>query len=402
MDEQKRKKAVLLFAWAVSFTALCGGLSGSVFSNYFRDAFQIGALQRGMLETPRESGGLLCALIFMALGFLGDAALGALAQVLMIIGLVVMAFLQPTYGVMVAFLFVFSTGEHLFMPINDSIGMSLARQGEGGVSLGYFKRWSNLAAMVAGVLVFAGFKVGFFSFNTPVILCFVLAILFAVLSLLMFLQLKRELPYKAAKNSRLAVRREYLPYYLVTFAYGCQKRIRIVFGPWILIELLGRGADTTALLLLAGRLVGSWVAPGFGRVMDKRGLKFTLRLEAVLMALLFTAEGFLAAGLASGKLTGAIWFWVACAGYIGNSLTDQFQMVHSLLMKKLAGERTGEVTANLSMGLSVDHVMAISVSPLLGWVWATVGPGWVFYISAASVVMQLVVSTYMLPKDIAD
>ena len=39
-----------------------------------------------------------------------------------------------------------------------------------------------------------------------------------------------------------------MPYYLTLVAYGCQKRIKLVFGPWIIIELMGKGADTVALL----------------------------------------------------------------------------------------------------------------------------------------------------------
>ena len=51
-------------------------------------------------------------------------------------------------------------------------------------------------------------------------------------------------------NHKLLFRKEYMPYYMVTLAYGCQKRIRIVFAPWVIIELLRQGADVIALLTI--------------------------------------------------------------------------------------------------------------------------------------------------------
>src|SRR5574344_1196986 len=53
----------------------------------------------------------------------------------------------------------------------------------------------------------------------------------------------------------------YLPYYIVTAVYGFQKRMRLVFAPWVIIELLSMGADTVALLGIAAYFCGGWVAP---------------------------------------------------------------------------------------------------------------------------------------------
>ena len=49
----------------------------------------------------------------------------------------------------------------------------------------------------------------------------------------------------------------------------------------------------------------------------------------------------------------------------------------------------GEVTQTLSVGLSVDHVMAILASPIMGLVWNAWGVQYVFYLAAASVLLQI-------------
>ena len=85
-----------------------------------------------------------------------------------------------------------------------------------------------------------------------------------------------------------------MPYYMVTLAYGCQKRIRIVFAPWVIINLLGQGADTVALLTIATHFAGTLIAPVIGRMLDKLGVKKMLWVEAIYIAASFAVMGLLA------------------------------------------------------------------------------------------------------------
>ena len=49
-------------------------------------------------------------------------------------------------------------------------------------------------------------------------------------------------------QSKPQVKKEYTFYYILAVLHGVQKQIMIVFGPWVLIDILGRQADTMALL----------------------------------------------------------------------------------------------------------------------------------------------------------
>ena len=64
-------KAVWVYMAAVALSGLALGLSDSVFSNYFRDAYNIDAFQRGLIELPRESPGIISMFILSGLAFLG-------------------------------------------------------------------------------------------------------------------------------------------------------------------------------------------------------------------------------------------------------------------------------------------------------------------------------------------
>lgn len=397
---RSKKMTVRLFTLVVICVGLADGLGAKIFSNYYNEVFHITAVQRGFLEIPRESPGILCMLLVAALSSLGNIWMGMIAQLLSMIGLVVMGCMSPTYGVMLCFLFVQSLGSHFFMPLNDAIAMDLAEKGKVGTGLGRFKGVSTMSAMVAACVIFVGFRTGVFTFADRVILPFVLA---AALTAAAIALLAAMLPVmgrgSAAGGRGLLVRREYMPYYMVTLAYGCQKRIRIVFAPWVIINLLGQGADTLALLTIVVHLVGSWMAPQIGKLLDHLGVKKTLWAEAVYILITFTLMGLVAGMLADGTLTSGGWqSWVVFAAYVVCMLFDQFGMVHSFMMRSIALEPS-EVTRTLSVGLGVDHVMAIVASPIMGMIWEGLGVQYVFYLAALSALLQIAASG-MLKKDI--
>lgn len=391
MDQRAHRRAVQLFVLVLAFTALADGLGSKIFSNYFSEVFLIDSVQRGFIEVPRESPGILCMVLVAALGFLGNVWMSVIAQVLMLIGFLVMGFLSPSYGVMLVFLFIHSLGQHFFMPLTDSLSMDLAEKGKVGTALGKFKGVTTLMTMVSSALIFVGFRWGFFAFESRVILPFALsaaATALAAALLCAMVPMMKGIGSRV-KNHRLLFRRRYMPYYMVTLAYGCQKRIRIVFAPWVIIQLLGQGADTVALLAIATHLVGTWMAPLIGRMLDRLGVRTMLWVEALYILITFWVMGVVAGLLVDGTLAGAGWqSWLVYAAYVLCVLFEQFNMVHSFMMRSIA-LAPEEVTRTLSVGLGVDHVMAILASPVMGLLWEGWGAQYVFYLAAVSALFQV-------------
>lgn len=388
MTEQNRQRAVRLFVAVLALTALANGLGSNIFSNYFNEVFHINEVQRGFIEIPRESPGILCMVLVAALGFLGNLWMSVVAQALVLVGLIVMGWLSPGYGVMLVFLFIHSLGMHFFMPLNDAISMDLAEKGKVGETLGKFKGVNTLFAMVAAVMVFFGFRTGFFSFQAGTILPFALgaaatAGAVALLAIMAVSLSQRD----AVKNHKLLFRKRYMPYYMVTLAYGCQKRIKIVFAPWVIINLLGRGADTVALLTIVVHLAGTWLAPVIGKLLDRLGVRRMLWVEAVYIAASFSVMGLLA-GMLTDRSFGGPFTWLVYGAYVLCVLFEQFNMVHSYMMRSIALDPS-EVTRTLSVGLSVDHVMAIIASPVMGLIWHAWGVQYVFYLAALSALLQV-------------
>lgn len=395
-----REKARRLFLAAFFLFALANGLSGSIISNYFKDVFQVDSVQRGLLEIPRELPGVVGVFVIAALPSLGNLSLSILGFVLYCVGLLVLGLFSPGYFVMQLFVFTYSLGDHMVMPIRDAIAMDLADEGKTGTFLGKYRGMMTLGSMLASALVFVGFRTGFFYFRRGVIPSFCVALAFLSVSLVLLCRLRREMPSldvrkrNQTRKGQLPVRRKYIPYYVVTAVYGFQKRMRLVFAPWVIIELLSLGADTVALLGIAAYFCGSWVAPLIGKFLDKYGVQKGLVLESFSIAAIFLFAAWAAAGIVNGFLSGWAGMAAAFVSYVLIFLTDHFNSVHTMLMRELS-ESPADVMENLSFGLSVDHVLAVTVSGLLGAVWKYAGAQYVFLLGAAACSVHLGVALWL-------
>ena len=285
-NEKQRKKAVLIFMVIVAATGLAAGLSDSVFSNYFRDAFAVDPFQRGFIELPRELPGVLVMFVVSALAFLGDIRLAIIAQILTIIGIMAMGLLSPTFSVMLVFLFINSLGMHMFMPLYSSIGMSLAKDEKFGTMMGRMYGVRTAFALVAALLVFVGFRVGFFDFTAPIIVNFLIAGALFTLVLIMLIVLKRNMTDAKPPKSRFVFKKQYTKYYILATLFGARKQIMYVYGPWVLIELLDFGADNMALLIIAGAAIGVFFLPLVGKWIDRYGKGNIMVIEAAIFLMI--------------------------------------------------------------------------------------------------------------------
>jgi hypothetical protein len=123
---------------------------------------------------------------------------------------------------------------HTYLPLNDSIGMSLVKDGRIGSRLGQFNGIRTATTMVAGLLVFFGFKYGFFTFSSPVILPFLISAGLLAVILVFYLALQKQVgpqPVKRPK-SPAGVQEKVSKYYILAVLNGAHKQIMVVFGPW--------------------------------------------------------------------------------------------------------------------------------------------------------------------------
>jgi len=397
------RNALKIFTAVVFCFALMEGFSINIFSNYLVDAFNVSDEVRGMIETPRELPGILGMFILSALVMYADVTLAIMAQALCVIGLLVMGTLSPGFEMMILFMFVYSLGAHLYFPLEASIALSLSEEGKVGATMGRIKAYSTFGYFISAIGVFFGFRSGFLDFTTPVKMPFVIGALCCATASMLLLTLRKNLSgMPKREKSKLLFKRAYVPYYLITFAYGCQKRIRLVFGLWVFVKLLGYKADFTALLLIASAAVGMFLSPQFGKLLDVLGLRRAMFFEGAYMIFMFGVFGVFARSFAQGTVPPSpVILGVTILVFIGSDATRFFEMFHAYTMRCIA-EKPGDITPSLSVGQAVDHVMAMSISPVFGIIWAAWGPEWVFWLAGASALFQLYVGLRFPKQDVAE
>lgn len=361
----------------------------SIFNNFLHDQYQISGWQRSFLEFPREIPGFLVVFVSAGLWFMGTRRLGAFALFLSSIGVLLIGFAAPTYAIMVSFLFIYSLGQHLFMPSAAAIGMDLAREGQTGRRLGQLNSVRNLATILGSFLVFLTFKYFGFTFKHGFTM---VAIVLIGASLFMFL-MDKEVNQK--KKSFLTIKREYSLYYVLNILYGSRKQLFITFAPWVIVSIFNKPTQTLATLLTIGGIIGVFFQPILGKLIDKMGERFVLSAEAVILALICVGYGF------ARDILPEFYAFIAIAiFYLIDQILMSVNMARSMYIRKIAMD-PADVQPALAAGVTIDHIFSISVALLGGWIWNEFGYQYVFLLGAGiAVINYFVVMRMQIPEKV--
>ena len=394
MTETKRANLVPLYTVIICLVALANGFSDVLLSNFFSDAYSITAEQRGFIEIPREIPGILAAFAIASLSRLGDIRISVIAQLLSFIGILTLGLTTPQFYVMTAILFVFSMGQHMFMPLTDTIAMSISGEKNIGTTLGKFKGISTAFSLIAALLVLVGFRTGFFSFKTQIKSIFVIAaLLFLSAAVLMaVLAKKANTLNRIPDRPKLFLKKKYKYYYILSVMQGVQKQVVLVYAPWVIIELLGRGADTTAMLLIISSVCGMFFMPFLGRCIDRFGLKKMLYADAISFIVVYLAFAFIVYHLYVGNFatTGLAAIATFCV-FIFDRMSSQMGIVRTVYLKRIADD-PADVLPTISLGITLDHIVAISCAYISGIIWMTYGPHIIFIMAASLSLVNLAVA----------
>lgn len=361
---------VLFFAAANLMMGAYSGLYDPSFNNYLAQVHHIGEVARGGLEFPRELPGFLMVFIFTALLFLKDTRIAITAAAMVGISLWGQGFLAPDMFAVVVWMLVWSTGAHLFMVMKSSLALRLAEKGHAGRLLG------KLGAIEAGGLLVGMLAVylGSSRFNLSFSYIFAVAgsCAFAAAILLYFIQPERI--QRPARN--LLVKRRYFLFYVLNMLFGARKQIFLTFAPWVLIKLFHAGVDTFALLGLIGTTISLVFRPLLGRAIDYWGEKTVLLCDSAVIITICVLYGFSQQWFSAPV---AIYIIMAC--YIIDQLLFATSMARITYLNRIA-ESPDDIAPTISLGLTLDHAISMTVPIGGGLLWACCGYQWVFAVAA--------------------
>ena len=369
-------KEFIIFLCAVSIFGFSQSIINTVFNNFLSETFALGNFERGMLEIPREMPGFLVVFFSALFFFLSTRRLASLANLIAAAGILLIGLYSSGYSVMLLWLFIFSSGLHIFLPLNQSIGMEFSSEGKAGKRLGQLTGAMNLAAIAGSFIIFIGFR--FLRFNFLVSFC-IAAAGFLAAAILIFL-MKPDKPQPAM--TKFTLRREYGLFYWLNILFGTRKQLFLTFAPWVLVTVFNLKTEMIATLLTVGGVIGIFFNPLLGRAIDRMGERFILMSEAALLVFVCIGYGF------SRELFGSAALYVSCACFIIDQLLMSVGMARATYIKKIA-LRPEDISQTLTMGVTIDHIFSIAIALVSGIVWAKLGYQYVFLMGAAIAVINL-------------
>lgn len=378
---------LLLFVAACSIIGISQSIDSAVLNNFLNDTFHLTVTQRTILEIPRELPGLLVVFVSGAFMFLGDVRTAMMATILAAVGMMCVGLFSVSYGVMMIWIMIYSMGQHLFMPLQNSIAMDLSDKRSIGKVLGAINGLNTAVFLATSLITALIFKFVPVNYKAAFM---VGGVAYLAAAMLIFNMDSSEKKGENRKRKRLFLKKEFSLFYVMSVVNGARKQIFLTFGPWVLIKVFNQGVSTFALIGFLTAFAGIFFKPWVGHLIDKKGEKFVLGAEAVFLFLV--CIGYAAAEYTSFALA------VVCACFIIDQLLNAAAMARATYVSKIA-KKTEDVSPTLSMGLSMDHAVSMFI-PLAGsLIWNAFGYRYVFIAGAGIAIINFMLTRKIsLPK----
>lgn len=357
-----RRTQLLLFFSAIACFAAAMGVHESIFNNFLSDTFHLSASARGWLELPRELPGFLVVLmtgILYALPVTHMAVVGALTFSLGMIG---MTLFGMSFWTMVPMMMIGSAGIHLLQPVGASVALGLSDETNRGIRMGQSGSIGTMGTVLGTAFVWLAFD----KVAPQYRLGFMCAAILGGLCSLIYAAM--HIPHLHQPRAKLVIRKKFRLYYLLEFLFGARKQIFLTFGPWVLIKVYGAPATSIAGLLMIAALIGIGFNPLAGMAVDRFGERKVMIADGTLLTFVCIGYGY-ALRLTGDPHTARL---IASACYIADNLLFALGTARAVYLSRLT-DSPQELTSTLAMGVSINHVVSMSIPAVAGAVWVMFG-----------------------------
>jgi MFS family permease len=360
------------------------GLYRGIQDNYLAEIMGVTPFERGIVEFFRELPGLFLILVLALMYKFADSRIFKIGVALMaggVAGLLLTsgsAFFMTKVFVVIFMVF-YSIGEHVIMPVRATIAMDLAKREKAGASLGITGSISQLGNIAGFLLVAAIFSIlGKYGFGRTDItgyrIVFGAAAALMVTAALVAAAL-RETTLKSQRR-RFYFAKKFKKFYMLEIFYGARKQIFLTFAPYVLIIQYGADASVISQLYAVCAAFGMLFSPLIGKIIDRVGYKAVMVADTLILIVVCLLYGF-----AHRLFSANIAFIVVCCNFVLDSVISIASMASNVYVQRIASNQE-EVTATLSTGISVNHVISILIALMGGWIWKVTGIEVLFTLSA--------------------
>jgi predicted MFS family arabinose efflux permease len=358
---------LLLAAATVAF-GIGFGINSGAAQNYAVQALNLTRVDLSRLESMREIPGLLTAVMVglaSMITVLTAPRLAALSLAFVAVGIACIG-QAGSFWPLVACNLCWSVGLHIWLTVQPSLTLSLSREGHHGHGLGLMMRYQTLAVMVGLAFVLLGSRIK---------LGYPATFLAAGVAIAAGCFLVARIPASRGGEVRqhLVFRPEYWRYYGLMLLDGGRRQVVQTFALLILIKEFGVGLGAVATLQLFNNALTMWAAPMVGRWTDRLGERRVLGTYYCLVVVIFFGYTQIN-GLSSAWGLRPEWIFYALFA-VDNLLFTASVGIQTYIRHVAPPE---ELAPSLAMGLTWNHIAAVSVPLIAGQIWATYGYAVIF------------------------
>jgi len=343
----------------------------AMFNNFAVERIGVGADAIGWIQSVRELPGLLAFVVaFLALIF-KEMRIMAVSLVLLGVGIIFTGQSTTISFLLVATL-VMSLGFHYFNPGNNGLILMSIKQDETPKVMGQLKSLGAIASVLAtGTVYFFVGSLGYESMFT------IVGSLVAIGGVILFIVGKGGHSLPGRRKVRL--RKRYWLFYALTFLMGSRRHIFTTFAPFLLVQAYGIDVKMMSLLLLINSLMNIYVFQKVGTLVARFGERVVLTFAFAALIPIFFGYAYVSV------------LPVLCILFVIDNVLFGFNLAMPTYLQKIAVSPE-ELTANMSLQETINHISAVIVPVAGGTIWILFGAQAPFLAGVAIAVVSLLLA----------
>jgi len=346
----------------------------AMFNNFAVEEIGIGPASIGWIQAVREIPGLVGFLVGVLALFLPEVRIMTLSIISLGIGTLLTGQARNIPLLLVSTL-VMSFGFHFFYSSNNAVVLMTVEKEYAPKTLGQLRSLAAVAALAATVVVYL--LAGPWGYRR---LFTVLGILVAAGGLLL-------LPVGGGKEGlpprrQIVLRRRYWLYYSLSFLMGCRRHIFTTFAIFLLVRKYGISVQTTATLFLLNSLINTYALQLVGKLVGRLGERRMLSIAFGTLIFVFLGYAYIT------------YLPLLFLLYVIDNVMFGFNLAVTTYFQKIA-VTSEEITSNLSVEQTINHIAAIVIPVIGGTVWEMFGSQAPFLVGVGVVLVSLILTQLM-------
>jgi predicted MFS family arabinose efflux permease len=331
--------------------------------------------EAGITQSVREIPGFLAFTAMVWLAFVREQTLAYAALLILGLGVALTGQYPTLTGVLIT-TFVMSVGFHYFETVNASLQLQLLPKAQAPRLIGMIAAAGAAASFVAYGGLAIAWSAGWRAYEQLYLVVGLACAALVLVAMAGFRRFEGPVP----QRKRIALRRRYWLYYMLTFMTGARRQLFFAFGGFLLVKKFGYSVADMALLMLVTTALNSALAPRLGALVMRAGERRTIMLENVVLIAVF-----------AGYATTSSW-QVAGALFAIDGVFFTLTLAQRTYFQKIADP--ADMASTMSAGFTINHIAAVIVPVAFGAL-GMIDPAIIFWLGAAVATVSLGLSFFV-------